>query len=87
MTNKIRAATAAIQRLLDATKLNDTQVSREMGMNPKYIKDIKQNKSDVRLSTFCAIARACGFKVVAIRDSYGETDTIDLTDIRPNNMQ
>lgn len=87
MTNKIRTTTAAIQRLTEMSGHNNAYISRSMGYGDKYITDTKREKRDVKLSTFCAIARACGFKVVAIRDSYGIDDAIDLTDIRPNNMQ
>lgn len=84
---RVRTTTAAVQRMLDVSGKTGTYVSNELDRDRNFISTAKATKRDVKLSTFCAIARACGFKVVAIRDSYGIDDAIDLTDIRPNNMQ
>ena len=47
-------------------------VARDMGQSDSYIRTLLAKNKDVNASTLARIARACGYRIEAVRDSDGE---------------
>lgn len=48
------------------------ELSRDMGRSPSYVRTLLARGSDLSTSTLTALAKACGYRIEAVRDSDGE---------------
>lgn len=58
--------------MLRVSGKNAAEVARDMGQSDSYIRSIMAKNKDVNASTLARIARACGYRIEAVRDSDGE---------------